>query len=147
MNHDEKRRERLKRAMRDDAVMRVCYVCGESAHVFHHTSYEPEETVMVCPTCHNKIHGNHHDQLEPDQERPDNYDTIRNRQAKVEQQGYRRASRCDDCGGTFASADLWLESPGEEGVVQTKNLLSSTRLADSSELTVLCRHCLADNSD
>lgn len=65
MNYDKKRRNRLKRAMRDDALLRVCYVCGENAHVFHHTSYEPEETVMVCPTCHNEIHGNHHVDLLP----------------------------------------------------------------------------------
>jgi len=34
----------------------------------HHTSYEPEKTMLVCETCHGKIHqkDGFHDELEPD---------------------------------------------------------------------------------
>lgn len=64
---------------------RTCYHCGfNPPDEIHHTSYFPEEAVAVCEGCHSHIHSNANTGLEPDEQRPENYETIRRRQEKQE---------------------------------------------------------------
>ena len=64
-----------------------CYICLDSPDEIHHTSYFPEEAVAVCKTCHAGIHSDEDNglsHLQPDTSRPEDYETRRRRQEKVE---------------------------------------------------------------
>ena len=45
---------------------RVCHSESKNCHN-HHTSYDPEKTIVVCAECHWKIHNKdgYHDRLDP----------------------------------------------------------------------------------
>ena len=50
--------------------MRECLECGSTENIDqHHTSYEPEETVMLCRSCHQSVHGDESHELHPSDER------------------------------------------------------------------------------
>ena len=55
--------------------LEYCEVCDGILHpehrAEHHTSYDPEETMLVCDTCHAKIHhrDGFHDDLQPEMSR------------------------------------------------------------------------------
>lgn len=46
--------------------MSECIECGSRENIDkHHTSYEPEETVMLCRSCHQSVHGADEHPLKP----------------------------------------------------------------------------------
>jgi hypothetical protein len=45
----------------------ACTLCGDDGDLDeHHTSYEPEETVMLCRSCHQTVHKADSHELQPD---------------------------------------------------------------------------------
>lgn len=47
--------------------MSECELCGVANKLDeHHTSYQPETTVMLCRSCHQKVHGADNHPLQPD---------------------------------------------------------------------------------
>lgn len=50
--------------------MNECELCGTPEDIVeHHTSYEPEETVMVCRSCHGRVHTDPDHPLHPGENR------------------------------------------------------------------------------
>lgn len=47
-----------------------CVQCGSTTNLqSHHTSYEPEETIILCKGCHQKLHPYQGVGVSPDEER------------------------------------------------------------------------------
>jgi hypothetical protein len=96
--------------------MSECYECGsETALEEHHTSYDPERTVMLCRTCHRQVHGNGDHRLEPDDQPPKT--TIQVSQETRERLEFRKVSDGESCdnvierllddnGGVFTKSEI-----------------------------------------
>lgn len=131
----------------DGASLSDCYLCGGFPDQLHHLSYFPERVVPLCSGCHNRVHSSHSDGsfLVPDSPRPDDYESIRRHQERLESMKERLAdgsayAECVDCGEQFVFADLY---PLDESVRTVRKLLSNQPLADL-DVRFQCFRCGGD---